>query len=264
MRNSFSSLGKSVLSGLGKKTLCSVLQSMLVFFGCLLFCYILIAITLKVMPSLPVGLAWDFANYCGFISVAICLILFSYTGKPRWFPSFDGKYFSRLHSRMADLTAFYLLLHIVVLLLDEPILVNYLLPSAPRYMLSGIFSAVIFIIILVTSRSVFRKKMLRPHSRFKEFHYILSIDFMLLVFDPITGSQYYINSFYEELLWAIIFSLFIAFPVVFGAKYKDSYITLFCDRRIKLTAKWPDFQVFCFALSMLIVITYYVLSNIYE
>lgn len=156
-------------------------------FGCLLPVAILLG--LGAMPGL--GYAWDFANAAGLLGACLAGLLFVMGGRPQPRPRYEGKFFLRLHRDLGFAAVALLLVHIVALLVDEPLLIEDLLPSAPGYMLAGLVSAVLMLVLAVSSLSRVRPRWSSSAATFRRWHYGGSLLALLLMAVHVLGAGYY-------------------------------------------------------------------------
>ncbi|MGE9762769.1 ferric reductase-like transmembrane domain-containing protein [Pseudomonas sp. PDM20] len=155
--------------------------------GCLLPVVILLG--LGAMPGL--GYAWDFANAAGLLGACLLGLLFVIGGRPQPRPLYEGKFFLRLHRDLGFAAVALLLVHIVVLLVDEPLLIEDLLPSAPGYMLAGLASAILMLVLAVSSLSRVRPRWSSSAASFRRWHYGGSLLALSLMAVHVLGAGYY-------------------------------------------------------------------------
>lgn len=155
--------------------------------GCLLPVAVLLG--LGTMPGL--GYAWDFANAAGLLGACLLGLLFIIGGRPQPRPLYEGKFFLRLHRDLGFAAIALLLIHIAVLLVDEPLLIDDLLPSAPGYMLAGLASAILMLVLAVSSLSRVRPRWSNSAASFRRWHYGGSLLALLLMAVHVLGAGYY-------------------------------------------------------------------------
>ncbi|MBD9518098.1 ferric reductase-like transmembrane domain-containing protein [Pseudomonas sp. PDM22] len=155
--------------------------------GCLLPVAILLG--LGAMPGL--GYAWDFANAAGLLGACLLGLLFVIGGRPQPRPLYEGKFFLRLHRDLGFAAVALLLVHIIVLLVDEPLLIEDLLPSAPGYMLAGLASAILMLVLAVSSLSRVRPRWSSSAASFRRWHYGGSLLALSLMAVHVLGAGYY-------------------------------------------------------------------------
>lgn len=175
-------------------------------FGCLLPVAVLLG--LGAMPGL--GYAWDFANAAGVLGACLLGLLFVIGGRPQPRPLYEGKFFLRLHRDLGFAAIALLLAHIVVLLVDEPLLIEDLLPSAPGYMLAGLASAILMLVLAVSSLSRVRPRWSSSAASFRRWHYGGSLLALLLMAVHVLGAGYYSGGVWKG---ALLVALMLAVAV---------------------------------------------------
>ncbi|MDH4567169.1 ferric reductase like transmembrane component [Pseudomonas sp. BN414] len=152
------------------------------------------------------GLAplWDFANAAGLLGGVILLLLFAYSGRPMSRPYFDGKFFMVLHRDLGYAALFLLLLHVGLLLVDEPLVVEYLLPSASLPMLSGTLAALLLLVLVPISLPAIRQRLWRHHLRFRRWHYGISTVLLVLLAVHVIGAGFYTATRWKAVFWGVI------------------------------------------------------------
>ncbi|MCP1626826.1 ferric reductase-like transmembrane domain-containing protein [Pseudomonas nitroreducens] len=164
--------------------------------GCLLPVAVLLG--LGAMPGL--GYAWDFANAAGLLGACLLGLLFVIGGRPQPRPLYEGKFFLRLHRDLGFAAVTLLLVHIAVLLVDEPLLIEDLLPSAPGYMLAGLASAILMLVLAVSSLSRVRPRWSSSAASFRRWHYGGSLVALLLMAVHVLGAGYYSGGLWKGAL----------------------------------------------------------------
>ncbi|QRY78066.1 ferric reductase-like transmembrane domain-containing protein [Pseudomonas sp. PDNC002] len=164
--------------------------------GCLLPVAILLG--LGAMPGL--GYVWDFANAAGLLGACLLGLLFVIGGRPQPRPLYEGKFFLRLHRDLGFAAVALLLIHIVVLLVDEPLLIEDLLPSAPGYMLAGLGSALLMLVLAISSLNRVRPRWSNSASMFRRWHYGGSLFALLLMAVHVLGAGYYSGGIWKGAL----------------------------------------------------------------
>ncbi|MCF7980917.1 MAG: ferric reductase like transmembrane component, partial [Pseudomonadales bacterium] len=103
-----------------------------------------------IVPAPTTVFLWDWANAIGYLAVALLFLLFVYRGQPQSLPAFSGRFFINFHRDLGILSLIFVGLHMGVLLASAPLLMEHLKPTAPWYMLSGLASAVLLIMIVLS------------------------------------------------------------------------------------------------------------------
>ena len=147
------------------------------------------------IPMVPVvGVTWDLANLLGYLSLACCLLLFVYAGRPLAFPPFSGRFFANLHRELGYIALLLAAAHVGILLISEPLLLEHLKPAAPLYMLSGLVASLLLLILVISSIPRFRRRLWPDYHRFKFLHAWLAIACVALVLWHVVGSSFYLNT----------------------------------------------------------------------
>ena len=163
--------------------------------SCILLCVLIITCTNY--WGLGAGVLWNTAHGLGYAAF-ICL-LYSCFSKP-------AKLNIVSHRLLGYLTLLLTGLHVVVLLITDPITFEYLKPSAPIYMWLGSFSAIFMVCIIISSLTRFKSLFYNSSANFKKVHRIMS---WLII----AGSLVHIidSGFYIFQQWQIIAIILVAF-----------------------------------------------------
>jgi len=209
---------------------------------------------LTVLYATPLtGVVWDFANALGYVAVAYFLLLFVFHGKQKVYPLFKGHFFTRFHRDLGFGAFILTFLHIVILLIQEPLLLEHLKLSAPWYMLSGLLASLLMVILVLSSLVRFRSRIWKDYRRFQWTHKWGAILLVMLIGFHIVGSGYYMNSPFKVILLSA-FCLGTLLHYVHEQKTK----TLDIQIRVKSskhTSAWISFSLMTlFSIATLIVI----------
>ena len=200
-------------------------------------CLILIAPLCIIYFSSPTAnthVIWDWANALGYISISIALLLFIYSGKPSPYPNYSGKFFVNFHRDLGFIALILIVLHITILLITEPLLIEHIKLTAPIYMLSGLLAAILILVIAFSSIRPFRKKLWGNYLQFKRFHNILSILAVSLIAIHIYISRFYANHTAKLLL---LLALCIISLTLYMKRKWINKTTKFSKQRINLDNK---------------------------
>jgi hypothetical protein len=141
----------------------------------------------------PVAYLWDGANLLGFLGIACMLLLLYYTGRPRAFPPFSGRFFANFHRDIGYLALAFVLAHVGFLLITEPLLVEHLKLTAPGYMLAGMGAAVLCVLLVVFSVTGLRRRLWPDYRLFRKVHGLASLLIVALALVHVIGSAFYLN-----------------------------------------------------------------------
>jgi hypothetical protein len=100
--------------------------------------------------------------------------------------------------------------HSVVLLVDEPLLIEDLRPSAPGYMLAGLASAILMLLVAMSSLNRVRPRWSSSAAAFRRWHYGGSLLALLLMAVHVLGAGYYSGGVWKA---ALLVSLMLAAAV---------------------------------------------------
>jgi len=158
-----------------------------------LFLILLLPYSIVFLFSAPsAGILWDWANALGYSAVGICLWLFIYSGR------------SHYHRDIGYLALLLIALHILLLLINEPLLIEHLKLSAPWYMLSGLAAVVLMALLVISSLAQFRTPFWSSYAVFQQSHKWLSISICMLIGLHLMGSNYYLNGVWVKVFLALI------------------------------------------------------------
>lgn len=138
--------------------------------------------------------AWDFANAAGYLALALWVLLFLYRGRPRAFPPWSGRFFANLHRDLGYLALFLLLLHVGLLLVAEPLLLEHLRPTAPLHMLSGLLALLLMLCLVLSSLPGLRRRLWPDYHRFRHLHALVAVACLALAVFHVVESGFYLNA----------------------------------------------------------------------
>jgi len=185
----------------------------------------------------PAGFLWDWANALGYFALAACWLLFIYAGRPARFPPFSGRFFANLHRDLGYVCLLLSALHIAVLLVHEPLLIEHMKPTAPFYMLAGLIAAILMLVLVLLSITRLRRAIYQHHYTFRRQHGILSTLLLAMLLIHIIGSGYYLNAVWKTLL---ITGLCVAL-VLFYTAHRHSYRGEHLAPRLRNTHRYACF-----------------------
>jgi hypothetical protein len=177
-----------------------------------------VAVFVLVVSPPPAELDWDIANALGYMAAGMFLVLFIYSGQRRSFPPFSGRFFIRLHHHLGYAVLLLVTLHVGVLLVREPILIEHLKISAPGYMLAGLAAAILVGLITLASVQVIRRKLWKNYTLFRFIHAFTGIGIVAFTAWHIIGSAWYANQSWKLSAW--ILATVVVCLVYLGGKYR--------------------------------------------
>jgi hypothetical protein len=152
----------------------------------------------------PVYWAWDWANTMGYLALAISLFLFVYRGRTHTFPPYSGRFFANLHRDLGYIALLLLAGHVGVLVVEEPLLLEHLKPTAPLHMMSGLLALILMLLLVCTSIPTARRRLWHNYYLFRHLHGLVAVAIILLVFFHVLVSGFYLNSWWKIGLAAAI------------------------------------------------------------
>lgn len=177
-------------------------------------CLLLPFSAIFVLGAMPgVNLAWDFSNTSGFIAGVLFLLLFAYTGRPLAQPRYDGKFFMVLHRDLGFVAALMLALHIGVMLVDEPLVLEQLSPGAPWPMVAGNLAALILLLLVPLSLTAVRRRIWVNHQHFRRWHYAASALIVIFTAVHMIGIGYYSAAPVKAVFWTLLSGLALVCPL---------------------------------------------------
>ncbi len=151
-----------------------------------------------------VNLIWDAANAMGYLALVLIFLLFIYTGRPRAFPPFSGRFFANFHRDIGYLILALTVAHCLLLLIWQPLLLEHLKPTAPVYMLTGLGSALLLVVLVLSSAGWLRRRLWSSHHSFRSLHAWLSISTTGLLLVHVLGSGFYLNTLGKAVVCVVV------------------------------------------------------------
>jgi len=153
---------------------------------------LILLITTSTKPA-GQGWAWDFALALGFAVITLMLLMFVLTSRFRRLAApfgIDLVYY--FHRQIAIGLSLLALVHVALLLTLEPVLINWLLPTAPAHMLAGTLALVS--LLLLVAVSVLRRRVRLRYEAWRRTHLMLAIIAVLAGSFHILGVHHYSDS----------------------------------------------------------------------
>ena len=158
------------------------------------------------VPPPPVYLTWDWASALGYLAATMVLLLFLYPIIMYRIPGLSGRFFSDFHRHAGFVIFILAFLHVLIMLIEEPLLIEHIKPTAPAYMLSGLLAWILLALLVIFSLKKTRQKLFKDTGIFRNFHIFGGCLIILLICYHITTSGYYANTLWKQGLW-LSFSL---------------------------------------------------------
>jgi len=151
------------------------------------------------------GWGWDAANAIGFAAAALIVFLHVETGAARNRPAPHAAFHSKLHVNVAALALGLAVAHVVALLVDDRVTLEYWKLSAPPYMLAGFVALFAMIAILASAYPGPRRAVFDSPQRFRRVHRIASLALAALVAWHVAGSALYLDTRVKQTLFVAAF-----------------------------------------------------------
>ena len=115
--------------------------------------------------------AWDFLMALGVVATGGCAVLPLLSA--RWWAGLHRdpvllRLVQRLHRQLSYVMAAFVVVHVAGILMLEPRTLDYLLPTAPGYMLAGLVALLLLVVLVVTSQG--RLKQGWPQASWRRWH----------------------------------------------------------------------------------------------
>src|SRR5262245_45462907 len=151
------------------------------------------------------GWGWDAANAVGFAAAALIVFLHVATGAARNRPAAHAAFHAKLHANVAALALGLALVHVIALLADDRVTLEYWRLSAPPYMLAGFIALFLMIALVATAYPRPRRAVFDSAARFRRIHGIASLTLTALVAWHVGGSALYLDTRVKQVLFAVAF-----------------------------------------------------------
>lgn len=172
------------------------LYRLLVRIGVLLVLPLFVIWAIAAPPA--AGFLWDWANTLGYIAALLIILLFIYRGQMQAGVPLSGRFFVDLHRDLGYAALLLSGLHVLVLLVSEPLLLEHLKPTAPWYMLAGLACLLLLATLVWLSLPALRKGFWSDYRLFRQVHLWLALAVLLLLYIHVLGSRFYLNSYWKQ------------------------------------------------------------------
>ncbi len=150
------------------------------------------------------GWIWDAANAVGFTAAALLIFLHIETGAARSRPAPLAAFHARLHSNVALLALILVAVHVLALLADDTVTIEYWKLSAPPYMLAGIVALLLMAAIVASGYPKPRRWLFASPALFRRTHGIASIALTGLIAWHIVGSALYLDTRFKQTVFVAL------------------------------------------------------------
>ncbi|HIE1843219.1 ferric reductase-like transmembrane domain-containing protein [Pseudomonas aeruginosa] len=199
---------------------------------------------------------WDLSNAWGYLAATLLLMLFIFTGRPLASPFYEGKFFMHLHRDLGFGIGLLIGLHIVFHIFNESEILEYILPSAPWYMLAGVAATLSTTLILLLSLIKVRRRIWSNHSRFKTYHFWIGALILILTGIHILGSGFYSQTGWKRVAWCTLTVAALWMPYLVSRRSSKNSLGggRVRNRANRATLFAGAIIAFCLALSFLVVV----------
>jgi len=140
----------------------------------------------------------------GFAAAALLIFLHIETGAARNRPAPVAAFHARLHSNVALLALVLVVVHVLALLADDAVTIEYWKLSAPPYMLAGIVALLLMAAIIASAYPKPRRWLFATPSAFRRTHGIASIALTGLAAWHIAGSALYFDTPLKQVVFVAV------------------------------------------------------------
>ena len=157
--------------------------------------YLAWAVGLAACAALPLfagytKLSWELAEIMGLVAALACIALSSCPVRPRESTPPVLLTLSR-HEALGWIALGAAVLHVILSLVSDHTVVQYLLPTSPLYELAGIAGFLLLLALVLTSLAGSRRRLWRSHRNFQATHIILGcLLIVLLSVHTVTAGRY--------------------------------------------------------------------------
>jgi hypothetical protein len=157
------------------------------------------------IPPLPMGSGktialLDLAGY----GAGLCLLhLFLFPLRKRLSMP-GGPVALALHHRISDCGLVLTVAHTAGYLVAQPLTLEYLLPTAPIYMLAGLLALVLYIVLTLTSLHGPRRHLFPKSRVFQAFHIVVGAVLLFAVVLHLAGSGLFLNTGWKRVIFGVV------------------------------------------------------------
>ena len=137
---------------------------------------------------------WEFSEVLGLVGLLACLALCSCPVRPRE-TSPPALLTLGRHEVLGWMAAATAALHIVLAVVTDHTVVEYLKPTSPLYQLAGIAAFLLLLMLVATSIASLRRRLWRSHRNFQATHIILGCLLMALLAAHVLATSRYADGY---------------------------------------------------------------------
>jgi DMSO/TMAO reductase YedYZ heme-binding membrane subunit len=160
---------------------------------------------LAITAALPIfaawtNVGWELAEILGLCATLACLALCGCVVRPR--ESTPAVLLSlRRHEAIGWLALGAAALHIIVAVVSDPTVVDYLKPTSPLYQLAGIAAFVLILVLVASSAASSRRRLWRSHRNFQATHIVCGCLLTLFLAAHVVTAGRYTGSYARRIVF---------------------------------------------------------------
>jgi hypothetical protein len=158
------------------------------------------------------GFIWDLLNAIGFVALAACGALHVDAPVRDAGPMRSVRDALRHHTALAWTALALVVVHAVGFVMYDPVLLEYLKPGAPAYMLAGLVALALLGVIVWSARLPRRRRLFSDARRFRLAHRALAAALVGLSVWHVAGSGFYLNHAVTIALLVAVAATWVAAP----------------------------------------------------
>lgn len=172
---------------------------------------------LAALAALPLaagyaGWRWEIAEIAGWVAMLACLALAGAAVRPRHAQPATALTLAT-HERLAWCALGAAVLHVGAALLAEPLVLDYLKPTLPRYQLGGLLALVLLATLVVTSLDRVRRRLWQSHRGFQASHVVMSTALLLLLALHVVATDRYTHGAVRRTGFLLVTALALLLPL---------------------------------------------------
>jgi DMSO/TMAO reductase YedYZ heme-binding membrane subunit len=148
-------------------------------------------------------LVWEFSEIAGLAAALVCVALCSCPIRPR--DSTPPVLLSLArHEMLGIIVPGLVALHILLAVVSDHTVIEYLKPTSPLYQLAGILAFVLLLVLAVTSRESGRRRFWRSHRSFQAVHIVVACMVLALLAAHVIATNRYTGSYGRRVVFAAV------------------------------------------------------------
>ena len=175
------------------------------------------AVGIAALAALPAiagyaGWRWEIAEVAGWLAALACIGLAGAAVRPRRARPETLLTLAR-HEGWAWCALLAAGLHVGMALLAEPLVIEYLKPTLPRYQLGGLIALILLLALVALSLNRVRRRLWRNHRAFQASHVVMSTLLLLLLGLHVVGTDRYTHGPVRRGLFLVVLALALLLPL---------------------------------------------------